>query len=135
MWPGPPTAGIASMRDLMRRALEKEGFPVADAENGRAALAEIGRQTPVLILLDLMMPDMHGFEFLAELRGHDDWRRIPVIIVTGKELPDADRERLSGQVQRIVQKGSSGRGSLVQEIRDMVAACLRAESPEEARRP
>ena len=58
-----------AMRDLVRRALEKEGIPVVEAEHGRAALERVARQTPALILLDLMMPEMDGFEFLAELRG------------------------------------------------------------------
>jgi CheY-like chemotaxis protein len=122
------------MRDLTRRALERDGFPVADAENGRAALAQIGRQTPALILLDLMMPEMDGFAFLAELRAHEDWRHIPVVVVTAKELTDADREQLSGRVQRIVQKGPAGLGSLFQEIHDLVAACLHAETPKASRR-
>jgi CheY-like chemotaxis protein len=123
-----------SMRDLTRRALEKDGFPVADAENGRVALAQVGRQTPALILLDLMMPEMDGFAFLAELRAHEAWRRIPVIIVTAKELTEADREQLSGQVQRIVHKAPAGLGPLFQEIHDLVAACLHAGTPEGPRR-
>jgi len=124
-----------SVRELMRRALEKEGFGVDEAEHGRAALERVRHRVPALILLDLMMPEMDGFEFVAELRRHAEWRRIPVIIVTAKELTGDERARLNGQVERILQKGSSTRDSLLGEIRDMVAACLPPPAPAAARRP
>jgi CheY-like chemotaxis protein len=111
-----------AMRDLVRRALEKEGIPVVEAEHGRAALERVARQAPALILLDLMMPEMDGFEFLAELRRQEAWRRIPVVIVTAKE-----RERLNGQVTRVIQKGGGGpRDALLAEIHELVAASVRA---------
>jgi CheY-like chemotaxis protein len=71
-----------------------------------------------------MMPEMDGFEFVAELRRHAEWRSVPAIIVTAKELTAEERARLSGQVERILQKGATTRGSLLGEIRDLVAACV-----------
>jgi signal transduction histidine kinase/CheY-like chemotaxis protein len=116
-----------AMRDLVRRALEKEGIPVVEAEHGRAALERVARQAPALILLDLMMPEMDGFEFLAELRRQEAWRRIPVVIVTAKELTAEERERLNGQVTRVIQKGGGGpRDALLAEIHELVAASVRA---------
>jgi CheY-like chemotaxis protein len=89
----------------------------------------VRQRVPALILLDLMMPEMDGFEFVTELRRHVEWRGIPVIIVTAKELTAEERARLSGQVERILQKGASTRASLLGEIRDMVAAYVTPATP------
>jgi signal transduction histidine kinase/DNA-binding response OmpR family regulator len=111
-----------SMRELVRRALEKEGVPVAEAGHGRAGLAEVARRRPGLILLDLMMPELDGFGFLEELRRVPAWRDIPVIVLTAKELTDEDRQRLQGSVEKILEKGAYDRQSLLQEIRGLIAA-------------
>jgi signal transduction histidine kinase/CheY-like chemotaxis protein len=115
-----------AMRDLVRRTLEKDGIPVAEAEHGRAALDQVARQTPALILLDLMMPEMDGFEFLAELRRDEERRSIPVVIVTAKELTAEDLEKLNGQVTRVIQKGGGTRDGLLAQIHELVAASARA---------
>ena len=116
-----------AMRDMVRRALEREGIPVVEAEHGRAALSRLAAARPALILLDLMMPEMDGFEFLATLRGrHEASRTIPVVIVTAKELTVEERERLNGQVTRVIQKGGGPLDSLLAEIHDLVAARVRA---------
>jgi CheY-like chemotaxis protein len=114
-----------TMRELVRRALEKEGLGVVEAAHGRAALAELARRRPALILLDLMMPEMDGFEFLDACRREPAWRDIPIIVLTAKELTDEDRRRLNGCVEKVLQKGAYSRQSLLREIRDLVAACAR----------
>jgi CheY-like chemotaxis protein len=121
------------MRDLVRRALEKESIPVAEAEHGRAALERIAGEVPALVLLDLMMPEMDGFEFLAELRRREAGRTIPVVIVTAKELTVEERERLNGHVTRVIQKGGGSRDSLLAEIHDLIAASVRASHQPVAR--
>ncbi len=110
----------ADTRELLRRLLEREGFAVVEAETGRVALDRVREQPPGLILLDLMMPEMDGFEFLAELR-QTGGRGIPVVVVTAKDLTPADHERLNGQVQRILQKGAYTREDLLAELRELVA--------------
>jgi hypothetical protein len=80
---------------------------------------------PGLILLDLLMPEMDGFEFLSELRRHEPWRAIPVILVTGKTLTADDRRRLNGHVQQLLEKGAYSRDALLREVRDMVRARAR----------
>jgi signal transduction histidine kinase/CheY-like chemotaxis protein len=107
-------------RRLLRHALERESYAVAEAEHGRAALVVLEALTPAAILLDLMMPEMDGFELVAALRAREEWRTIPVVIVTGKELTAADRQRLQGTVARIVQKGASARDALVEQVRALV---------------
>jgi CheY-like chemotaxis protein len=90
---------------------------VWEAANGRLALESVGKNTPDLILLDLMMPEMDGFDFVAELRKMDAGRNIPVVVVTAKDLTLEDRQRLEGQVRRIFQKGGFSREELMREIK------------------
>jgi hypothetical protein len=106
-------------RALIRRALEAEGWEVDEAENGRVALERLAENEAALVLLDLMMPEMDGFEFLETLRGGTDPSGVPVVVITAKELTDEDHLRLNGGVQRIVQKGSRDR--FLREVRDFVA--------------
>jgi len=114
----------APTRELVRRMLERAGWTVDEAENGRAALERLAEATPGLILLDLMMPEMDGFEFLEVVRQREAWRDIPVVVLTAKDLTADDRRRLNGSVARIVQKGASSRDALLREVRDLVAARL-----------
>jgi signal transduction histidine kinase/CheY-like chemotaxis protein len=114
----------AALRELMRRVLEGAGYTVVEAENGRVALERLRAVSPGVILLDLMMPEMDGFEVVAEVRRHEAWRAIPIVVVTAKELTAADRQRLNGYVERILQKGAYTRDTLLAEVRDLVAACV-----------
>jgi CheY-like chemotaxis protein len=75
-----------------------------------------------VILLDLMMPEMDGFEFLEALRAREEWQSIPVLVITAKDLSDEERQRLNGGVQRIVLKGAKDREALLAEVRELVAA-------------
>jgi CheY-like chemotaxis protein len=112
----------APTREVMRRMLERAGWTVDEAENGRVALERLAAATPGLILLDLMMPEMDGFEFLEALRRRGEWRAIPVVVLTAKDLSAEDRRRLNGSVARIVQKGASSRDDLLRQVRDLFAA-------------
>jgi CheY-like chemotaxis protein len=107
-------------REMIGRQLTKAGWQVLEAENGRRALDVLHSEQPSVILLDLMMPEMDGFEFIDELRQHPQWRSIPVIVLTAKDLTQEDKERLDGQIQRIYQKGSYNRQTLLNEIRTLV---------------
>jgi len=107
-------------RDLLRRLLEGDGWTVAEAENGRAALGALGRHVPALILLDLMMPVMDGSQFAAELRKVDAWRDIPIIVITAKDLTAEDRRALNGDVQGVLQKGAFSRETLLREIQSLM---------------
>ncbi|MBP0004226.1 MAG: response regulator [Cyanobacteria bacterium SBC] len=111
-------------REMMRRTLHKAGWNVVEACDGQAALNAVAAELPDLILLDLMMPHMDGFQFLAEFRRHSDWRSIPVVVVTAMELTPADYQRLDGCVTRILEKGASTRDELLHEVRDRLLASL-----------
>jgi CheY-like chemotaxis protein len=117
----------AGARGLIRKALEREGWSVDEAENGRVALERLAAATPSLVLLDLMMPEMDGFEFLEVLRtegGHPD---LPVVVITAKEITEVDRQRLNGGVERIVRKGTQQRDDFLREVRDLVALHARPQ--------
>jgi CheY-like chemotaxis protein len=112
----------AETRDMMSAMLEKEGWEVCVASNGRIALEQVAARRPQLVLLDLMMPEMDGFEFARRLRENPDWRAIPVIVLTAKDITDADRARLNGHVAAVLQKGAYSRDALLRELRDLVQA-------------
>ena len=117
------------VRQLLRRMLEPEGYAVVEAENGRVALERLRDVSPSVILLDLMMPEMDGFEFVAEFRRHEPWRTIPIVVVTAKDLTHEDRDRLNGSVQKILQKGTHGRDQLLAEVRELVATSVARRRP------
>jgi two-component system, NtrC family, sensor kinase len=119
----------AGLRQLLRRMLEPEGYAIAEAENGRVALERLRDVSPTVILLDLMMPEMDGFEFVAELRRHEAWRAIPVVVITARDLSRDDHERLNGYVQKILQKGEHGRDQLLSEVRELVATSVARRRP------
>jgi CheY-like chemotaxis protein len=103
---------------------------VSEAVDGVDGLKVIARQRPALILLDLMMPRMNGFEFVVELRKHPEWRVIPVIIVTAKILTSEERLRLSGYVEKILKKEAFSRDALLVEVGEWVGRCIRQRDGE-----
>jgi len=111
-----------TIRTQLRRVLESEGCAVVAVATGREALDRLAGMTPDVILLDLMMPEMDGFRFAEELRGRAEWRAIPVIVMTGKDLTEADRTRLNGHVEEVIQKRAYTRDELLREVRDLVVA-------------
>ncbi len=115
----------AATREVIRRLLEKTGIHVVEAENGRVALERLAEGQPGLILLDLMMPEMDGFQFVDHVREHETWRTIPIVVVTAKDLTEADRRRLNGYVTEIIQKDARGREELLAEVGKMVKARLK----------
>jgi CheY-like chemotaxis protein len=117
-----------TIREMFQRVLVKEGWRSIAAENGKVALEKLAQSKPDLILLDLMMPEMDGFQFIAELRRYPDYRQIPVIVITAMELTEADRVRLNGGVQQVLQKGSYSRDELLQEVHDLVISSVRKSS-------
>ena len=75
----------------------------------KKGLEKVQKGKPGLILLDLMMPEMDGFEFAEKLRENKDWLDIPVVVITAKDLTKDDHNRLKGNVEAIMQKGSYSR--------------------------
>jgi len=115
----------ASVRDVLRRQLEREGHTVRLATDGAEALAELEASRPDLVVLDLMMPNVDGFEVLEKLRDDETLRELPVIVFTAMDLEAEDRGRLESGVARILTKGGSGRETLLEEVRAQVDAHMK----------
>ena len=110
-------------RALMASNLEKAGWIVSEAGNGQQALDMLPDVRPQLILLDLMMPVMDGFGFLAAMRAKPEWQHIPVIVITAKDLTAEDRARLAGNVEEVFEKNACTREQLLEHVRAAVASC------------
>jgi len=113
---------IPENREMLRRTLEQEGWQVSEAENGQVALEKLAEQAPSLILLDLMMPVMDGFEFVMEMHKLESSTDIPIVVVTAKDITEEDRRRLNGDVVGLIEKGGLDRESLLAQLREQVAA-------------
>jgi CheY-like chemotaxis protein len=109
-----------SIRELFCRALEEDGWTVDEAENGAVALERAAERPPDLVLLDLMMPVMDGFEFVLHFRNMTDCKTTPIIVVTAKDLSDEDHQRLVGGVERIIEKGALTGKQLLENVKRTV---------------
>jgi CheY-like chemotaxis protein len=118
------------VRRSVRLALEPIGWHVTEAEHGLLALEQLSATRPDAIILDLMMPKMDGFEFLDELRARPQWRDIPVVVITAKDLTEADRSRLNGGVERIIQK--SERDEMLRRLTSELGKLVKPRSAEPA---
>ena len=120
----------AATSELMARALRGIDCTVTQAENGRVGLERLNEALPDAILLDLMMPEMDGFEFIARVRAEPRWQRIPVIVVTAKTLTAEDLARLNGHVQHLVHKGEYSGKAVLAALDDLVPRHARRASPD-----
>jgi CheY-like chemotaxis protein len=113
----------ARARSMLRKRLEKQGWSVTEASNGRAALELLAAdRQPHLILLDLMMPEMDGFQFLEHIRAVERWRSTPVVVITAKDLTEEEQRRLNGYVEGVLHKGTYSPRDLLREIAALVQA-------------
>ncbi len=93
-------------RTLIRSTLEQQGHEVLTASGGRAGIELARNEMPDLVILDLMMPEVSGFDVAVALREEPGTARIPILVWTAKELTAGDRERLNSKVQEVRVKGS-----------------------------
>ena len=114
-------------RQLMRTILGARGWAVREAANGRLALDAITAELPDLILLDLMMPEMDGFELVAALQANAAWRAIPVVVVTALDLTAEDRQRLNGGVEHILSKHAFPAAELLARVGALLAETRKAQ--------
>ena len=110
-------------RDMAARVLKRQFGSVIEAADGRAALECMARQKPGLIVLDLTMPGMDGFDFIAALRQVENWRQIPIVVLTAREVNAEERQRLSTVVRRVLRKGDWPAVALAGQIADLFRGC------------
>ena len=104
-------------RLLLRKILEGQNMKVVEAENGKEAIQAAHISIPDLILLDLMMPDVSGFEVLQDLRALPATRNVPVIVVSAKDITAEENGVLSGNVAAIFRKSSLSGAEFAREVR------------------
>ncbi len=107
-------------REMLCRILMQEGWSVQPAANGLKAIECIKAEQPLLILLDLMMPEMDGFEVIKTVRHNPDWYNIPIIVVTAMDLTTVEHSLLAEQVTNIFQKGKYNKQQLITEVQALV---------------
>lgn len=110
-------------REALRRILGKDGWNVIEAFDGPSAFEKMGEkdELPGLILLDIVIPGINGFEVVQRLRQNPLWRAVPIIIISAKELTLEERGRLQGDVERIFKKGDVTCNELLQVIRTIAS--------------
>ena len=106
-----------TLHELLDDELTRLGYTIESAFNGETGFAAAKSNAPDVIILDLMMPGMSGFEVAGLLKDHPTTARIPILVLTSKEISADDRRELQSKVAACVQKGKSARDQLVAEIR------------------
>ncbi|HEV7489018.1 MAG TPA: response regulator [Thermoanaerobaculia bacterium] len=111
-----------SLHELLDEELTRLGYTIESAFNGETGFAAAKENAPDVIILDLMMPGMSGFEVAGLLKDNPSTARIPILVLTSKEISADDRKELQFKVAACVQKGTSARDQLVAEIRRLRSA-------------
>lgn len=108
-------------RRLIRRILQAQGdYSIFEAEDGKKTIELVKKEKPDLVILDLMMPEMDGFEVLDALKSDPETANIPVIVASAKELTSKEKKRLEGQIQSLMQKGDFLNDEFLQEVRSLI---------------
>ena len=119
-----------ALHELLAEGLP-ERYRLLHAHTGSDGVELARRERPDLVLLDLMMEGMDGFEVAALLKGDDRTRQLPIVVLTAKEMDRDDRERLHGKIEALVHKADCSPARLEAVLRDVVRRQLRlARSPD-----
>jgi signal transduction histidine kinase/DNA-binding response OmpR family regulator len=109
-------------RDWLQNVLEPAGFAVLLASGGKEAIEVARSKGPNLVMLDLMMPGVTGFDVVEALRDHEETRAIPIMVLTAKTLTEADIKQLNGHVSTILRRGSTGATDLLGLLRQVIVS-------------
>jgi CheY-like chemotaxis protein len=120
-----------SMREIVERTLLSSGYRVTTAANGNEGLLAVEATNPGLIVLDLMMPEMDGFEFLRRLKENPRHFQLPVLVATAKELSESEHRLLAESATRVIQKLAHSRAELMHVVERQVSALCKTRSPNE----
>ena len=108
--------------------LRNAGYEIMPTTSGAQALERVRAQLPDLILLDLMMPEMDGFELIHTLRKNPETREIPVVVLTAMDLSNADHMMLASNVTEVLKKGASSRDEVLKIVKDLVESAMHRDS-------
>lgn len=117
-------------RALYRRVLVREGWAVREASDGEKALEQLEVKRPTLVVLDLMMPNLDGFDTLRKMRSTESLADLPVIIATSKDLSRGEIDWLKANAREVIRKGAAGRAELVSAIRRVAGPPLQSDRQE-----
>jgi CheY-like chemotaxis protein len=110
----------ADARRLVRMILENDGYNVVEAENGDLGLIRMAETSPVLAIMDMMMPGMDGYQFLNELQKTELGRSIPVLVMSALDQTELKACELGAQVRGVVQKGAYSIDNILKEVRTII---------------
>jgi signal transduction histidine kinase/DNA-binding response OmpR family regulator len=108
-----------AVHELLEAELGQLGYTLEHAFSGIEGIERVRRQRPDAVILDLMMPDVTGFEVAAALKDRTETARVPIVVLTARDLSDEERSRLSGKIAALIPKGRSAPSRLVAAIRDL----------------
>jgi CheY-like chemotaxis protein len=111
----------AMQRERIRSWLEPQTWLLIEAEHGRVALDRLRECIADVIILDLMMPEMDGFQLVAEMQKHPAWNQIPIIVVTARDLTVEDHARLNSGIEMVLRKETFSPTTLIERVRQVVA--------------
>jgi PAS domain S-box-containing protein len=129
--PGAPVLVVeddATTRTMMARVLAREGCEVIVAENGRVALERLAERTPRLLVTDLMMPELDGFELIDHVRSNPAWARLPIVVATAKDMSAEERRRLNLSLARVLRKSAHDHDELLTTIRQQLRMSQQPET-------
>jgi DNA-binding response OmpR family regulator len=110
----------ADARRLIRMILENDGYNVIEAENGELGLIRMAETNPVLIIVDMLMPGMDGYQFLNEMQKSRVSCSIPVLVITALDQNDLNSYELGARVQGVIQKGAYSIDNILKEVRAII---------------
>jgi CheY-like chemotaxis protein len=111
-------------RGMMARVLDDPGWRTIEVDNAKMALQLLQGLQPNLILSDLRMPEMDGFEFIKRLRQNETWDSIPIVVLTARDLTAEEHIWLDNNVDKVLQKGSYTRNELLSELRKLMVCSI-----------
>jgi PAS domain S-box-containing protein len=109
---------------LVSTALESAGYAFVQAQTGHEALRLLSESTISALILDLMLPDLNGFEVVQQIRAQPKLARLPIVILTAKELTQGDMDLLRGKVSSCLQKGASWKAQLLDQLRVSLSSSI-----------
>ena len=102
--------------DIIKKVMEREGFEVISALSGKECLEKLAAEEPDLILLDIMMPEMDGFEFANAVKQNKKFKDIPIFVVTALDLSEEESELLSKKAQAVILKKTMSADTIADQI-------------------